>query len=121
MLQDLNFKYIDLHISSGCQQQPSQDVLIVSVVAASTSSVALLFHSFITVVPVSYCVCVCVCSNPGLELGGELGLELAHGAVGVVPLDEDLGGDGRLLLPHVLQAVSLERGGRGGMQINKYI
>ena len=44
---------------------------------------------------------------PGLQLGGELGLELAHGAVGVVSLDEHLGSHGRLL-PKVLQAVCLE-------------
>lgn len=47
-------------------------------------------------------------SYPGLQLGGELGLELAHGAVGVISLDEDFGSDGRLL-PHVLQAVRLWR------------
>lgn len=43
---------------------------------------------------------------PGLQLGGELGLELAHGAVGIISLDEDFGSNG-CLLPHVLQAVSL--------------
>lgn len=47
-------------------------------------------------------------SYPGLQLRGELGLEVAHGAVGVISLNEDFGSDGRLL-PHVLQAVSLER------------
>lgn len=47
-------------------------------------------------------------SYPGFQLGRELGLELADGAVGVVPLDEDFGSDG-CLLPHVLQAVSLEK------------
>lgn len=45
-------------------------------------------------------------SYPGLQLRGELGLELAHGAICVISLDEDFGSDGRLL-PHVLQAVSL--------------
>lgn len=45
-------------------------------------------------------------SYPGLQLGGELGLELAHGAVGIISLNEDFGSDG-CLLPHVLQAVSL--------------
>jgi len=45
---------------------------------------------------------------PGLQLGGELCLELAHGAIGVVSLDEHLGSHGRLL-PQVLQAVCLWR------------
>lgn len=43
---------------------------------------------------------------PVLQLRGELGLELAHGATGVISLNEDFGSDGSLL-PHVLQAVSL--------------
>ena len=45
---------------------------------------------------------------PGLQLRGELGLELADSAIGVVSLDEHFGRDG-WRLPHVLQAVSPER------------
>lgn len=35
-------------------------------------------------------------------------MELAHGAVGIISLNEDFGSDG-CLLPHVLQAVSLRK------------
>lgn len=45
-------------------------------------------------------------SYPGLQLRGELGLEVAHSAVGIISLNEDFGSDG-CLLPHVLQAVGL--------------
>lgn len=48
---------------------------------------------------------------PVLQLRGELGLELAHGATGVISLNEDFGSDGSLL-PHVLQAVSLWKDNR---------
>lgn len=40
-------------------------------------------------------------SHLGLQLWRKLGLELAHGSVGVVSLNEDFGCDSRLL-PHVL-------------------
>lgn len=45
-------------------------------------------------------------SYPGLQLRWELGLELAHGAISVIPLNENFGRNG-CLLSHVLQAVSL--------------
>lgn len=47
---------------------------------------------------------------PAVQLGGELGLELTDGAVAVVSLDKDLGGQGRTP-PQLLQVVHLGRCG----------
>lgn len=45
---------------------------------------------------------------PAVQLRGELGLKLTDGAVAVVPLDKDLGGQGRTP-PQLLQIVHLSR------------
>lgn len=43
---------------------------------------------------------------PVLQLGRELGLELALGATAVVPLDKDFAGNRRLLRPHLAAQTS---------------
>lgn len=45
-------------------------------------------------------------THPALQLGGELALKLAGGALAVVPLDEDLVGQ-RCAVPQLLQVVEL--------------
>lgn len=56
-------------------------------------------------------ICVysmCVCAHPVVELGGELGLEAAHGSFSVVSLNKHLG-DQRCIVPQLLKVMKLSR------------